>query len=132
LFDIDEFCCQLDLASEPSEMISEDTLGSTLTEKNRIQLTSGGIESVFGRDRIPEKRLTYGHSGVGAIYGEVLKTEMTWLNPDPSSQVLISGTGICSLRISSKTPRVLYNSIERGYNRTGTRFSTPCRKATSR
>ena len=51
--------------------------------------------------------LTYGHSGVGTIYGDVFSTEMTLLNPDPSSHVLISGTGICSLKISSRTPRVL-------------------------
>ena len=96
-------------------MVSEDTLGSALSEENRIQLTIAR-ESDQPPRKVPASgnQLTYGHSGVGTINGEVSKMEITWLNPDPSSQVLISGTGMCSLIISSRTPRVLYNSIERG------------------
>ena len=115
LLDIDEFRAQFDLASESLEVVSEDTLGSALTEENRIQLTIAK-ESDQPPRKVPVSgnQLTYGHSGVGTINGEMSKTEITWLNPDPSSQVLISGTGMCSLIISSRTPRVLYNSIERG------------------
>ena len=115
LLDIDEFRAQFDLASESFEVVSEDTLGSALSEENRIQLTIAR-ESDQPPRKVPASgnQLTYGHSGVGTINGEVSKMEITWLNPDPSSQVLISGTGICSLIISSRTPRVLYNSIERG------------------
>ena len=40
LLDIDEFRAQFDLASESFKMVSEYTLGSALTEENRVQLTA--------------------------------------------------------------------------------------------
>ena len=42
LLDIDEFRAQFDLASEPFEVVPEDTLGSALTEEDRVQLKTTG------------------------------------------------------------------------------------------
>ena len=78
LLDIDEFRAQFDLASESLEVVSEDTLGSALTKENRIQLTIAK-ESDQPPRKVPVSgnQLTYGHSGVGTVNGEVSKTEIT-------------------------------------------------------
>jgi uncharacterized protein YfaA (DUF2138 family) len=81
----------LDFAPILVEMLAQDSHCSALTYKNRIELQTHISINAEDQQQSKEhaKKLTYGQSEVGEMYGEVSRTEITLSTPFPSSHVLI-------------------------------------------